>query len=100
VASHVQEYGRRRYVTDPAHMPASHRAHLEWTPSRLVRWGSTISADGAAVIERILAAKAHPEQGYRACLGIMSLVHPGMATSGWAPPAAGLWPSGRSATAR
>ena len=30
VASHVREYGRRRYVTDPAHMPASHRAHAEW----------------------------------------------------------------------
>ena len=30
VASHAREYGRRRYITDPAHMPASHRAHLEW----------------------------------------------------------------------
>jgi transposase len=73
VASHAREHGRRRYVTDPAHMPASHRAHLEWTPSRLVRWGSTISADTAALVEKILAAKPHPEQGYRACLGIMGL---------------------------
>ena len=32
--------GRRKggYTTDPGHMPAAHRAHLEWTPSRLVRW--------------------------------------------------------------
>jgi len=73
VTSHVREYGQGRYVTDPAHMPASHRAHLEWTPSRLVRWPATISADTATVVERILAAKPHPEQGYRACLGIMSL---------------------------
>lgn len=73
VASHVREYGRRRYVTDPAHMPASHRAHLEWTPSRLVAWGATISGDTAALVETILATKAHPEQGYRACLGIMGL---------------------------
>ena len=73
VASHVREHGRRRYVTDPDHMPASHRAHLEWTPSRLVAWGSTISADTAAVVEKILATKVHPEQGYRACLGIMGL---------------------------
>jgi transposase len=73
VASHPREYGRRRYVTDPAHMPASHRAHLEWTPSRLVRWATTISPDTAAVVERILASEAHPEQGYRACLGLMSL---------------------------
>jgi transposase len=73
VASHAREHGRRRYVTDPDHMPASHRAHLEWTPSRLVRWAGTISADTAAVVERILAAKPHPEQGYRACLGLMGL---------------------------
>lgn len=73
VASHAREHGRRRYVTDPAHMPASHRAHLEWTPSRLVRWGASISEDTASVVEAILAAKPHPEQGYRACLGIMSL---------------------------
>ena len=73
VASHVREHGRRRYVTDPAHMPASHRGHLEWTPSRLVRWGRSISEDTASLVEAILAAKPHPEQGYRACLGIMSL---------------------------
>ncbi|MEX2586979.1 MAG: IS21 family transposase [Actinomycetota bacterium] len=73
VASHVREYGRRRYITDPAHMPASHRAHLEWSPSKLVGWASGISTDVASVVERILEAKPHPEQGYRACLGLMSL---------------------------
>jgi hypothetical protein len=76
VASHVREHGRRRYVTDPAHMPASHRAHLEWTPSRLVAWAGTIGPDTAAVVERILVTKPHPEQGSRACLGIMSLARP------------------------
>ena len=40
VASLVREYGRRRYVTVPSHMPASHRAHAEWTPSRLVSWAN------------------------------------------------------------
>ncbi len=45
VASHAREYGRRRYVTDPAHMPPSHRAHLEWTPSRLVDWARSVVAD-------------------------------------------------------
>jgi transposase len=74
VASHAREHGRRRYVTDPSHMPASHRAHLEWTPSRLVAWAKTISDDTASLVEAILVAKPHPEQGYRACLGIMSLV--------------------------
>jgi transposase len=73
VASHPREHGRRRYVTDPDHMPASHRAHLEWTPTRLVEWAGSISPDVAALVEKILASKPHPEHGYRACLGLMAL---------------------------
>jgi transposase len=73
VASHVREYGRRRYITDPAHMPASHRAHLEWTPSRLIRWSATVGPAAAELTRRILETRPHPEHGYRACLGLMSL---------------------------
>jgi transposase len=73
VASHPREHGQRRYVTDPAHMPASHRAHLEWTPSRLVEWGRTVSPSTAAFVEKVLASRPHPEHAYRTCLGIMSL---------------------------
>jgi transposase len=73
VASHVREYGRRRYITDPSHRPASHRAHLEWTPSRLIKWAGGISPAAAEVAEKILVSKPHPEHGYRACLGLMSL---------------------------
>jgi transposase len=73
IASHAREYGRRRYVTDPAHMPASHRAHAEWTPERLVSWAGTISASTAAVVEELLASRPHPEHAYRATLGIISL---------------------------
>ncbi|MGH9226173.1 MAG: IS21 family transposase, partial [Acidimicrobiales bacterium] len=73
VASHAREHGRRRFVTDPAHMPASHRAHLEWTPSRLIDWARTVSPATATLVERILASRAHPEHAYRTCLGLMSL---------------------------
>lgn len=60
MASHVREYGRRRYITDPAHMPASHRAHLEWTPSRLIRWARTVGPAVATLAQRILKTKVHP----------------------------------------
>jgi transposase len=73
VASHPREHGRRRYVTDPAHMPPSHRAHLEWTPSRLVEWAQTVSPATAALAEKMLSSRPHPEHSYRACLGLMSL---------------------------
>ena len=60
VASHAREHGRRRYVTIPEHMPASHRAHLEWTPSRLISWAATISPATATLVERILATRFPP----------------------------------------
>jgi transposase len=75
VASHAREHGRRRYITDPAHMPASHRAHLEWTPSRLVEWARTVSPHAAALAQRLLDSKPHPEHSYRACLGLMKLAN-------------------------
>jgi transposase len=73
VASHAREYGRRRYITDPEHMPASHRAHLEWSPSRLVAWARTVGPETGELAERLLRSKPHPEHAYRACLGLMSL---------------------------
>jgi transposase len=73
VAAHVRSVVKGRFTTEPAHRPKSHQAHLEWTPSRLIRWGSETGPATGQVIEHILKNKPHPEQGYRACLGLMSL---------------------------
>lgn len=54
-------------------MPKGHQHHLEWTPERLVRWAQKTGGDTARVVERILASRPHPQQGFRACLGIMRL---------------------------
>ena len=54
-------------------MPASHRAHREWTPQRLIHWAGTIGAATQLVVVHILETKSHPEQGYRACLGMLAL---------------------------
>lgn len=76
VASHVRLHGQRQYSTDAAHMPASHRTHLEWTPSRLIGWAEKTGPATAKVVTRILESRPHPEQGYRSCLGIMRLAKP------------------------
>ena len=73
VAAHVRSAEPGRITTDPAHRPSAHARHLDWTPSRLIRWGRTAGNATAQVIEAILARQPHPEQGYRACLGVMSL---------------------------
>ncbi len=73
VAAHARRYTPGGYSTDPAHRPKSHTRHLEWTPSRLVRWGESIGVATGEVVAHILDHKPHPEQGYRACLGLLSL---------------------------
>jgi len=73
VASHVRSYQRGVHSTISEHMPRSHRAHAEWTPTRLINWGASIGVSTGAVVEHLLKSKVHPEQGYRACLGLLSL---------------------------
>ena len=73
VAVHLRSRRRGAYTTDPAHMPAAHRDHAEWSPSRLIAWGRTVGPDAAAFVERLLEARPHPEQGYRSCIGLMRL---------------------------
>ena len=54
-------------------MPPAHRAHAEWTPSRIIEWAGTIGPSVALLVEAMLQRKAHPELAYRAALGIMRL---------------------------
>jgi transposase len=73
VASHLRSTAAYRHTTVSAHMPKSHQAHLEWTPSRLIHWAQGIGTATAELVRTILERKPHPEMGYRACLGILSL---------------------------
>ena len=73
VASHLRSRGQGQAVTNDEHRPKSHRAHLEWTPSRMVHWAETIGPHTARLFERIMNDKPHPEMGYRGCLGIIRL---------------------------
>jgi hypothetical protein len=54
-------------------MPESHRKHSEWSPGRLLNWGLSIGPGSRDVVKWQLENRPHPEQGYRACLGLLSL---------------------------
>jgi len=73
IASHARSQAAYRHTTITEHMPKSHQAHLEWTPSRLIHWAEGIGMATAQVVCTILERKPHPEMGYRACLGILRL---------------------------
>jgi transposase len=73
VASHVRSSAKGRHTTIPEHMPKAHREYAEWTPQRLVRWAEQTGPATAGVIGQILRTRAHPQQGFRSCLGILRL---------------------------
>lgn len=73
VALHVRSQVKGGFTTCPEHMPSSHRAHAEWTPSRILSWAGKVGSATRALCEAILSDRPHPEQGYRSCLGILRL---------------------------
>jgi transposase len=72
VASHLRSR-KPGFTTDPAHMPESHRRHAEWTPSRIIAWAEKTGPSTAKLASEVMAFRAHPEQGFRSCLGIIRL---------------------------
>lgn len=54
-------------------MPKAHQKHLQWTPSRILRWASESGPQTGALVQAIMDSKPHPEQGYRACIGLIRL---------------------------
>jgi transposase len=74
VAVHVRSPLPHRHTTLSDHMPSAHRRYADWTPARLRREAAQIGPATAALVELILKAKPHPEQGFRASLGILRLV--------------------------
>lgn len=73
VAAHARNPRHGAHSTVPEHMPASHRAHAEWTPGRMLNWAATVGPATTEIVRYQLESRPHPEQGYRACLGVMRL---------------------------
>jgi transposase len=73
VASHVRSREAGKASTVDEHRPKSHQKYLGRTPSRLIEDAQGIGPCTGQLVEAILAAKRHPEQGFRSCLGILRL---------------------------
>jgi transposase len=76
VAAHLRSSGNGKHTTVPEHMPSSHRRYAGWTLDRIRTEAAAIGPATAALCELILEHRPHPEQGFRACLGIVRLVKP------------------------
>ncbi len=74
VATHPRSLRAHRPTTTAEHMPSSHQRYRDWTHERILREAAAVGHDAAALIELILRARPHPEQGFRSCIGILRLV--------------------------
>jgi hypothetical protein len=72
VASHPRKHSPGT-TTQSAHMPHRHHKQQQWTPRRLQQWARDIGPDTLNWVNQRLTEKAHPEQAYRLCLGLLNL---------------------------
>ena len=73
VAQHPRSFAKGSHTTDPNHMAKAHRKHQEWSPQRFLDWAEKIGPHTRVVVRYQLESRRHPEHGYRACLGLLSL---------------------------
>jgi len=73
VASHARSHKAGGFTTDKVHMPKAHLEHTEWTPERVAQWAAKYGPSTELLVRRIMERTVHPEQSFRACLGIIRL---------------------------
>ena len=76
IAAHRRGSGNHGHTTLAEHMPSSHRRYADWTIERIRRAAASIGPATAALCDLILERRPHPEQGFRAGLGIVRLARP------------------------
>lgn len=73
IAVHLRSSGNHKHTTIPEHMPSSHRRFADWTIERIHRDAAAVGTSTEMLCRLILESRRHPEQGFRACMGIIRL---------------------------
>jgi transposase len=73
IAFHKRNRKAYEYTTVPEHMPPNHQFIAGWDTSRFLRWSQKIGETAYEFIQKLLDSKAHPEQAFKACMGVLRL---------------------------
>lgn len=73
VCRHQKEFPNYQYTTNCEHMPPHHKFIRGWSAPWFIGQGNKIGEATAQVIEKTIGNKKHPEQGFRAAMGILNL---------------------------
>lgn len=72
IALHQRSRSGFKYTTVKEHLPSTHNFVSEWSPEKFLGWAEDVGAEARVVVEKILQSRPHPEQAYKACVGILS----------------------------
>lgn len=72
IARHERMKGKSTYTTERDHLATFNLEIAEWNPQRFLSEASKIHPDVETYIQQVLIKKAHPEQAYKSCQGILS----------------------------
>jgi transposase len=73
IALHERNIRHFGYTTKAEHLPSTHQFVASWSKARFEGWASKVGPQCLAFITSLLESKKHPEQGYKACLGVLQL---------------------------
>ena len=73
IALHQRSYRKYTYTTNSEHLASAHRFLSDWTPEKFIEEAAAIHEDVATYIIQVMELKAHPEQAYKSCSGILQL---------------------------
>jgi transposase len=73
IAVHTRNQRKYQYTTVNEHLASAHRYLSDWTADKFIEQANVIHADVGSYICKVIDGKAHPEQAYKSCSGILSL---------------------------
>jgi transposase len=73
IALHKRSYKIYGYTTSKEHMPAAHQFVEGWNTERFTTWASNIGGSVETFIGLLIESKEHPQQAFKACLGVLNL---------------------------
>ena len=73
VASHARSDRQGAHTTVREHMPSAHQAHAGMTREQLIAWAGRVGPSASTFVEAVIAARGHPQQAYRSCMGVLRL---------------------------
>ncbi len=73
IASHPRSMSKGRHSTLDAHLAPAHQKVAGWNSQRFLDWAGKIGPHTQAAVDHLLRSRAHPQQGYRAALGLLRL---------------------------